>query len=55
MDLAKNLAQWRDQSPEQWVAQANRFLPPVVMALLVLGIAYQLAGLTWRLTAAPPS
>lgn len=53
MDLAKNLAQWRDQSPEQWVAQANRFLPPVAMAVLVLAIAYELAGLTWRLTATP--
>jgi general secretion pathway protein C len=49
MELAKNLAQWRDQSPEQWIARANRILPPVVVAVLVILIAMQAASLTLRL------
>jgi general secretion pathway protein C len=49
MDLAKNLAQWRDQSPEQWIALGNRYLPPIVVALLVLLLAFKAADLTWRL------
>ncbi len=49
MDFAKRLAELRDQSPEQWIGAANRYLPPGVTALLVLGIAYQLAALTWSL------
>ena len=47
MDVAKRLAQWQEQSPEQWISSANRYLPPVVTAVLVLAIAYQLATLTW--------
>ena len=46
MDLAKNLAQWRDQSPEQWIAVANRYLPPIVVGVLVLLIAFKAADLT---------
>jgi general secretion pathway protein C len=53
MDLAKNLAQWRDQSPEQWMAQANRILPPIVVAVLILLIAFKAADLTWRLLDSP--
>jgi general secretion pathway protein C len=49
MDLAKNLAHWRDQSPEQWIALGNRYLPPIAVALLVLLIAFKAADLTWRL------
>jgi general secretion pathway protein C len=49
MDLAKNLAQWRDQSPEQWIALGNRYLPRIGVALLVLLIAFKAADLTWRL------
>lgn len=49
MDVAKQLAQWREHSPEQWLASINRYLPPAVTAILVLTIAYQLAGLTWAL------
>jgi general secretion pathway protein C len=50
MDVAKRLADWRDQPPEQWVTAVNRYLPPGVTALLVIAIAYQLATLTWTLT-----
>jgi general secretion pathway protein C len=59
MDVAKRLAEWRDQRPEQWFTAANRYFPPGVTALLVIAIAYQLATLTWTLipgsvsTAAP--
>jgi general secretion pathway protein C len=53
MDLAKNLAHWRDQSPEQWIAQANRYLPPIVVGILVLLIAFKAADLTWRLLDSP--
>jgi len=49
MDVAKRLADWRDQPPEQWFASANRYLPPVVTGVLVIAIAYQLATLTWTL------
>lgn len=53
MDLAKNFAQWRDRSPEQWITQANWLLPPVVVGVLVLLIAFNLADLTWRLLESP--
>jgi general secretion pathway protein C len=49
MDVAKRLADWRDQPPEQWFTAVNRFVPPVVTAVLVITIAYQLATLTWTL------
>jgi general secretion pathway protein C len=52
MDVAKHLAQWTEQSPEQWLGAANRFLPAVVTLVLVLGIAYQLSSLTWTLLGA---
>lgn len=49
MDVAKRLTDWRDQPPEQWFNAANRYLPPVLTAVLVVTIAYQLATLTWTL------
>lgn len=49
MGVAKHLAQWQEQSPEQWVRGANRYLPPGVTTVLVIAIAYQLATLTWAL------
>lgn len=49
MDVAKSLASFKEQSPEQWARSANRVLPPAVTALLLLAIAYQLAELTWAL------
>jgi general secretion pathway protein C len=61
MDVAKRLADWRDQPPDQWFTAINRYLPPAVTALLVIAIAYQLATLTWTLvpgstpSIAPPS
>ena len=49
MDVAKRLAEWRDQPPEQWFSTANRYLPPGITTVLVIAIAYQLATLTWTL------
>ncbi len=49
MDVAKRLAAWRDQPPEQWFTAINRYVPPGVTALLVIAIAYQLSTLTWTL------
>src|SRR5688572_13699304 len=49
MDVSKRLADWRDQPPELWFTTVNRYLPPVVTAVLVIAIAYQLATLTWTL------
>jgi general secretion pathway protein C len=53
MNLANHLAQWRDRSPDQWFALANRFLPPIAVTVLVLLIAFEAADLTWRLLDAP--
>jgi general secretion pathway protein C len=49
MDVAKRLADWKDQPPEQWFTAINRYLPPIATALIVIAIAYQLAQLTWTL------
>lgn len=53
MELAKNLTEWRERPPEQWIALANQHLPPIVVALLVILIAWQAVGLTWRLLESP--
>jgi len=53
MDFAQHLADLRQQSPEQWVKRANLVLPPLVMGVLVLAIAYELAGLTWTVLSGP--
>ena len=47
MDVAKRLADWRDQPPEQWLSAASRYFPKGVQPVLVITIAYQLATLTW--------
>jgi general secretion pathway protein C len=53
MDLAKVFAEWRSQPPEQWLAQINRVLPPIAVSVLVIVLAFQAAGLTWRLLERP--
>jgi general secretion pathway protein C len=53
MDLAHSLFLWRAQPLESRVRAANRILPGIAVALLVILIAYQLAGLTWTLVTAP--
>lgn len=49
MDAAKRIAEWRELSPAQWLTLANRRLPPIVMAVLVIATAYGLARLTWQI------
>lgn len=49
MDAAKRFAEWKERSPEQWLKAANKFLPAIVMAVLVIAIAYRLAQVTWLL------
>jgi general secretion pathway protein C len=56
MDVAKRLVDWTEQPPEQWLTTVNKYALPVVTAALVVTIAYQLAGITWRLVpGAPPT
>jgi len=56
MDVAKRLVDWTEQPPEQWLTTVNKYALPVVTAVLVVTIAYQLAGITWRLVpGAPPT
>ena len=56
MDVAKRLVDWTEQPPEQWLTTVNKYLPPAVTAVLVVMIAYQLAGITWSLVpGAPPT
>jgi general secretion pathway protein C len=54
MDVAKRLVDWTEQPPEQWFTTINRYLPPAVTAVLVVAIAYQLAGITWLLVPGEP-
>lgn len=49
MDAATSLARWKELTPEQWAAAANRVLPPLVTGALVIALAWQLAALTWAL------
>ncbi len=49
MDVAKRLVDWAEQPPEQWLNVVNKYLLPAVTAVLVVLIAYQLAGITWSL------
>ena len=53
MDLTKVLAAWRNRPPEQWLALVNRVVPPIVVVALVIFLAFQAAGLTWRLLEQP--
>jgi general secretion pathway protein C len=56
MHVAKRLVDWTEQPPEQWLNVVNKYLPPAVTAVLVVTIAYQLAGITWSLVpGAPPT
>jgi general secretion pathway protein C len=50
MAVARQLAQ---MSPEELLRSASRRLPPWVMALLAIAIAWQLARLTWLAVAGP--
>jgi general secretion pathway protein C len=49
MDVAKTLSYLKEQPPERWLRDVNRFAPPTVTAVLVLLIAFQLANITWTI------
>ncbi len=46
MNAITRFGQWQNGSPEQWLAAANRNLPPVAIAVLVVVLAYQGATIT---------
>lgn len=54
MDVANRLAHFRQLSPDQWLTAANRFLPPIATAILVVVVAERLAALTWLLVPGEP-
>ncbi len=47
MDLPTFVLQWKERPLSQWLSAGNRYLPQAASALLVIGIAYQAAKLTW--------
>lgn len=53
MNLAQSLAGLRQLPADQWLRAANRTLPVVVTAVLVIAIARELAALTWTLLSGP--
>jgi len=54
MDLPTVILQWKERPLNQWLTAGNRFLPQAVTALLVIGIAYQAAKLTWAFIPSAP-
>lgn len=55
MDVATYFLQWKERPPEEWAKTANRYLPPIVSALLILALASKLAELTWVLIPQSPA
>lgn len=49
MSVADYLSHLTAETRGQWLTTANRYLPPIVCAILVLTIAYKLADITWAL------
>lgn len=54
MDLPTFILQWKERPLSQWLTAGNRFLPQTASALLVIGIAYQAAKLTWTVIPSAP-
>jgi general secretion pathway protein C len=54
MDLPSFILQWKERPLSQWLTAGNRFLPQAASALLVIGIAYQAAKLTWAVIPSAP-
>ena len=48
MDLPTVILQWKERPLSQWLSAGNRVLPQAASALLIVGIAYQAAKLTWN-------
>ena len=54
MDLPTFILQWKERPLSQWLTAGNRFLPQAASALLIIGIAYQAAKLTWTVIPSAP-
>ncbi len=54
MDVATRILQWKEHPPEEWARAANRYLPPIVSALLIVALASKLAELTWTIVPGTP-
>ncbi len=54
MDLPTFVLQWKERPLSQWLAAGNRFLPQAASVLLIIGIAYQAAKLTWAVIPGAP-
>ena len=54
MDVAKHFLRWKERPPEELARAANRYLPSVVCALLIIVLAGKLAELTWVLIPGTP-
>jgi len=55
MNLSEQLADMRNQSPEQLLATASQILPPWIAILLAVAIAWQLTKVTLLLLSGEPS
>ncbi|MEE8237570.1 MAG: type II secretion system protein GspC [Gammaproteobacteria bacterium] len=54
MDVATRILQWKEHPPEEWARAANRYLPHIVSALLIVALASKLAELTWTIIPGTP-
>lgn len=54
MDVAKYFRRWKEYPPEELAKAANRYLPSVVCALLIIVLASKLAELTWVIIPGTP-
>lgn len=54
MDVATRILQWKEHPPEEWARAANRYLPHIVSALLIVALANKLAELTWTIIPGTP-
>ncbi len=55
MDVATYFLHWKEHPPEEWARAANRYLPYIVSALLIVALALKLAELTWTLIPRTPA
>ena len=54
MDVATYFLQWKEHPPEEWARAANRYLPNIVSAVLIIALAGKLAELTWTIIPGAP-
>ncbi len=54
MDVATRILHWKEHPPEEWARAANRYLPHIVSALLIVALASKLAEFTWTIIPGTP-